>query len=110
MQAWELWRKDCALEVMDPMLKDSCIIDQLLKCIRIGLLCVENHAVDRPTIEDVVSMLKNETVTLPLPSNPAFVSRNSVFQQIEKAEKSSTSSNEVRFSANQVTLSEMDGR
>ncbi|GFQ02849.1 cysteine-rich receptor-like protein kinase 7 [Phtheirospermum japonicum] len=50
--AWELWRKDLALELMDPMLRDSCVMDQLQRCIHIGLLCVENHAVDRPTIED----------------------------------------------------------
>lgn len=107
MQAWELWKKESALELMDPTLKDSCTIHQVQKCIQIGLVCVENHAVDRPTIEDVLSMLKNETVTLPMPTNPSFITRNSVLQQLEKR---NTSSNELKLSTNQVTLSELDGR
>ncbi|XP_042035329.1 G-type lectin S-receptor-like serine/threonine-protein kinase At1g11330 [Salvia splendens] len=102
--AWELWRKDSALELMDPMLREeSCVLEQLQKCIHIGLLCVENHAVDRPTIEDVLSMLKNETATLPMPKNPSFITRNSVFQQTDKATPQQSSEN-------QVTLSQMQGR
>ncbi|KAK6158496.1 hypothetical protein DH2020_005810 [Rehmannia glutinosa] len=44
--AWELWRKDSALELMDPTLRDSCIKDQVQRCINVGLLCVENHAAE----------------------------------------------------------------
>ncbi|XP_042033184.1 G-type lectin S-receptor-like serine/threonine-protein kinase CES101 isoform X2 [Salvia splendens] len=101
--AWELWRKDDALQLMDPMLKESCVLEQLRKCIHIGLLCVENHAVDRPTIEDVLFMLKNETATLPMPKNPSFITRNSVFQQVDKATPQQSSDN-------QVTLSQLSGR
>ncbi|EYU23281.1 hypothetical protein MIMGU_mgv1a018294mg [Erythranthe guttata] len=79
--AWDLWRKDSAIEVMDRTLRDSCIIDQLHKCIHVGLLCVENHAIDRPNIEDVISILKNELTNLPLPKNPAFITRNSVIEE-----------------------------
>ncbi|KAH6820509.1 hypothetical protein C2S53_008782 [Perilla frutescens var. hirtella] len=100
--AWEMWRKGCVEELMDPMLRDSCIIDQLQKCIQIGLLCVEHNAMDRPAIEDVLPMLKNET-TLPMPTNPAFITRNSVVQQLDKC----TPEN---LSANQITLSEIQGR
>ncbi|KAL0393732.1 UNVERIFIED_CONTAM: G-type lectin S-receptor-like serine/threonine-protein kinase [Sesamum latifolium] len=101
--AWELWRNECAIELMDPLLNTSCIMDQLQRCIHIGLLCVENHAVDRPSIEDAISMLKNETTNLPMPKNPAFITRNAVLEEVEE----STSKN---LSANQVTISEMDGR
>ncbi|PIN01426.1 Serine/threonine protein kinase [Handroanthus impetiginosus] len=101
--AWELWRKDSALELMDPTLRDSCDINQLQRCIHIGLLCVENQAVDRPTIEDVLFMLKNETASLPMPKNPAFITRNSVFQEVEKSAPQ-------QLSANELTLSEIGGR
>ncbi|KAK6158495.1 hypothetical protein DH2020_005809 [Rehmannia glutinosa] len=101
--AWELWRKDSALELMDPTLRDSCVIDQLRRCIHIGLLCVENHAADRPTIEDVVLMLKNEMTNLPLPKSPAFITRNSVLEGVEK-------STPEKLSANEFTLSELGGR
>ncbi|KAK6158331.1 hypothetical protein DH2020_005645 [Rehmannia glutinosa] len=102
--AWELWRKDSALELMDPTLRDSCIIDQLQRCIHIGLLCVENHAVDRPTIEDVILMLKNEMTNLPMPNSPAFITRNSVV--LKEVEKSAPE----KLSANELTLSEIGGR
>ncbi|KAL3635781.1 hypothetical protein CASFOL_020328 [Castilleja foliolosa] len=74
--AWELWRKDCFLELIDPTLIHSCVIDQLKRCIHIGFLCVENHAVDRPTVEDVMSMIKNEMANLPMPKSPTFITRN----------------------------------
>ncbi|KAL3844440.1 hypothetical protein ACJIZ3_001843 [Penstemon smallii] len=101
--AWELWSKDSALELMDPTLRSSCIISQFQKCINIGLLCVENRAADRPTIEDIISMLKNETSSLPVPKHPAFITRNVVLEQLAKT----TPEN---LSANEVTVSEIGGR
>ncbi|KAL8536460.1 hypothetical protein ACS0TY_011898 [Phlomoides rotata] len=104
--AWELWRKDSALELMDPTLSNSCVIEQVLRCIHIGLLCVENRAVDRPTIENVLSMLKNESKSLVMLKNPAFIIRNNVSKETEKL-----SANEItKLSADEVTISEMEGR
>ncbi|KAL0324142.1 UNVERIFIED_CONTAM: G-type lectin S-receptor-like serine/threonine-protein kinase [Sesamum calycinum] len=101
--AWELWRKDSAMELMDPMLSASCVTNQLQRCIHIGLLCVENHAVDRPTIEDVIFMLKNEMSSLPIPKNPAFITRNSILEKVEE-------SIPEKLSANELTVSEIEGR
>ncbi|KAK9937442.1 hypothetical protein M0R45_014234 [Rubus argutus] len=42
--AWELWKEGHGLELMDPTLRSSCIEDQLLRCIHVGLLCVEEKA------------------------------------------------------------------
>ncbi|KAL0329895.1 UNVERIFIED_CONTAM: G-type lectin S-receptor-like serine/threonine-protein kinase [Sesamum radiatum] len=96
--AWELWGKGCALEIMDPALRTSCIADQVQRCIHVGLLCVENHAVDRPTIEDVISMLKNETTSLPMLKNPAFIAGNGIFDEME------ISTSEKLSSANEFTI------
>ncbi|KAK4389158.1 G-type lectin S-receptor-like serine/threonine-protein kinase [Sesamum angolense] len=96
--AWELWGKGCALEIMDPALRASCIADQVQRCIHVGLLCVENHAVDRPTIEDVISMLKNETTSLPMLKNPAFIAGNGIFDEME------ISTSEKLSSANEFTI------
>ncbi|KAL0329891.1 UNVERIFIED_CONTAM: G-type lectin S-receptor-like serine/threonine-protein kinase [Sesamum radiatum] len=101
--AWELWRKDSAIELMDPTLRTSCITNQLHRCIHIGLLCVENHAVDRPTIEDVILMLKNETTSLPMPKNPSFITRKSILEKVEQ-------SIPEKLSANELTVSELGGR
>ncbi|KAG6737098.1 hypothetical protein POTOM_059909 [Populus tomentosa] len=58
-------------ELMDPILRESCSKDQVLRCINVGLLCVEDSALDRATMLDVVSMLTSEA-PLPLPKQPAF--------------------------------------
>ncbi|CAA2960713.1 G-type lectin S-receptor-like serine threonine-kinase At1g11330, partial [Olea europaea subsp. europaea] len=101
--AWELWSKDAALEVVDQTLKSSCSrIDQLQRCIHVGLLCLENRSTDRPTIEDVLSMLKNETKLLLMPKCPAFVTSNVVYE-LENGKKK-------EFSANGLSVSSMDGR
>ncbi|XP_008226123.1 PREDICTED: G-type lectin S-receptor-like serine/threonine-protein kinase CES101 [Prunus mume] len=76
--AWELWKEGRGLELMDPTLKDSCTEDQLLRCFHVGLLCVEENAADRPSMSDVISMLTTETISLPLPTRPAFITRRNV--------------------------------
>ncbi|CAL9000716.1 unnamed protein product [Prunus brigantina] len=76
--AWELWKEGRGLELMDPTLKDSCTEDQLLRCFHVGLLCVEENAADRPSMSDVVSMLTTETISLPLPTRPAFITIRNV--------------------------------
>jgi hypothetical protein len=43
------------------------------RCINIALLCVQENAVDRPTMGDVVSMLSNETMILDVPKQPAYI-------------------------------------
>ncbi|KAM5586786.1 G-type lectin S-receptor-like serine/threonine-protein kinase [Rosa sericea] len=70
--AWELWKQGLGLQLMDPTLCSSYIEDQLLRCFHVGLLCVEEKAVDRPTMSDVISMLTNEGMSLPAPTKPAF--------------------------------------
>lgn len=72
LQAWELWKAGAGLALKDPTLGDSCHEDQLLRCIHIGLLCVEENGADRPTMLDVISMLTNESMLLPKPTKPAF--------------------------------------
>ena len=37
-----------------------------------GLLCVQENPIDRPTISEVLSMLSNESMQLSTPKQPAF--------------------------------------
>ena len=57
---------------MDPLLEDSCTPKEVMTCIHVGLLCVQDHATDRPTMSEVISMLTNENMNLPDPKQPAF--------------------------------------
>ncbi|CAL5353487.1 unnamed protein product [Camellia sinensis] len=70
--ACELWKEGNGLELMDSTLGNSCSSSQVLRCIRVGLLCVQENAVDRPTMSDVISMLSNETTLLPTPNFTAY--------------------------------------
>ena len=72
LQAWQLWNEGKGLELMDPLLTESCCPDEFLRCYHIGLLCAQEDAFDRPTMSSVVVMLKSETVTLRQPEGPAF--------------------------------------
>jgi hypothetical protein len=71
LQVWDLWREDKAVEIVDSSLSEQ-HAKEILKCIQIGLLCVQEHATDRPTMLAVVFMLGNET-TLAYPKQPAFI-------------------------------------
>ncbi|KAM0007954.1 putative protein kinase RLK-Pelle-DLSV family [Helianthus debilis subsp. tardiflorus] len=70
--ALELWNEGRGLEFMDPILNDSCSHTEVMTCIHVGLLCVQDHARDRPTMSEVISMLTNENLHLPEPKQPAF--------------------------------------
>ena len=49
---------------------------KMLRCIHIGLLCVQEDPADRPTMASVVLMLSSFSITLNLPSQPAFYADN----------------------------------
>ncbi|XP_060675677.1 cysteine-rich receptor-like protein kinase 15 [Ziziphus jujuba] len=70
--AWNLWNEGKGLELMDPLLKDSCEANEFMRYVHIGLLCVQEDAYNRPTMSFVVHMLKSETISLSQPERPAF--------------------------------------
>ncbi|KAK9937438.1 hypothetical protein M0R45_014230 [Rubus argutus] len=70
--AWGLWQEGAGLELMDATLSDSCVNNQLLRCIHVALLCVEEKAEHRPTVSEAISMLTNKSLPLPIPTKPAF--------------------------------------
>ncbi|XP_028785777.1 G-type lectin S-receptor-like serine/threonine-protein kinase At1g11410 [Neltuma alba] len=70
---WNLWRENRAMEIVDPsLIGETCPEHEVLKCIHIGLLCVQEYATDRPTMSEIVSMLDNDSTFLP-PKQPAFL-------------------------------------
>ncbi|CAL8148771.1 unnamed protein product [Prunus armeniaca] len=69
--AWRNWRENTFQNIIDPVLTRSSLMETM-RCIHIGLLCVQENAVDRPTMASVVSMLNSQSLALPVPSQPAF--------------------------------------
>ncbi|KAL1537386.1 hypothetical protein AAHA92_29905 [Salvia divinorum] len=73
LQAWRSWQEGRGGEVVDPFLRSgSGSTNEMLRCIHIGLLCVQEDAADRPTMASVVLMLSSFSITLNLHSEPAF--------------------------------------
>ncbi|XP_030491307.2 cysteine-rich receptor-like protein kinase 15 isoform X1 [Cannabis sativa] len=70
--AWQLWKEGRALELMDPLLTDSCSPDEFTRCVYLGLLCVQEDPQERPTMSSIVVMLNSESETLRQPERPAF--------------------------------------
>ncbi|KAE8777861.1 putative serine/threonine-protein kinase receptor [Hordeum vulgare] len=71
---WEHWTRGNVIELIDPCLSDhpSFHADQVMKCIQIGLLCVQNRHEDRPAMSSVNVMLSSQGARLPSVSMPAF--------------------------------------
>ncbi|EOY28547.1 Cysteine-rich RLK 29, putative isoform 1 [Theobroma cacao] len=59
------WREGTALNLIDPTLRDGSR-NEMLRCIHIGLLCVQENVADRPTMATVVLMLNSSSISLPL--------------------------------------------
>uniref|UniRef100_A0A804KIH8 Cysteine-rich receptor-like protein kinase 10 n=1 Tax=Musa acuminata subsp. malaccensis TaxID=214687 RepID=A0A804KIH8_MUSAM len=93
---WEKWQDGSASEIVDPALGGHYQQSDLLRCVQIGLLCVQENPSDRPTMSTIVVMLNSETVSLRAPSQPAFYVGNG--------------DRVVTMSINQVSMSEQESR
>ncbi|KAK6918940.1 Protein kinase domain, partial [Dillenia turbinata] len=100
--AWSLWVEQKALDLMDQILFESCDSAEVMRCINVGLLCVQDDPSDRPLMSNVVFMLSNEFVSLPEPKQPAFLLR--------RTPSSTASSSTKPDTINQCSISEEDGR
>ncbi|KAJ9553560.1 hypothetical protein OSB04_017605 [Centaurea solstitialis] len=69
--AWRLYTEDKFIELMSSSLRNSCVESEVVRAIHVGLLCVQHHAKDRPTMLSVVLMLVSKSA-LPPPKQPAF--------------------------------------
>ncbi|XP_069152231.1 G-type lectin S-receptor-like serine/threonine-protein kinase SD1-29 isoform X2 [Solanum lycopersicum] len=100
--AWKLWTESKGLDLMDKSISDSRSAATVLKCIHIGLLCVQDHAVDRPLMSSVVLMLRSK-MDLPQPKQPKFI-----FKRWLNSDAQSQSSK--ARSINGITISSAEGR
>ncbi|XP_074266284.1 cysteine-rich receptor-like protein kinase 5 [Silene latifolia] len=73
--AWRCWEDENPLEIMDPELKDSFSRDEAVKCVQLGLLCVQEDSNLRPTMSIIVHTLNADDngASLSVPQHPPFV-------------------------------------
>ncbi|XP_037454243.1 cysteine-rich receptor-like protein kinase 15 [Triticum dicoccoides] len=72
--AWQLWREQRCDELVDDSLGEEYPEMDVMRCIQIALLCVQDVAEDRPTMHDVMTMLGNGNKRLLLPAQPGSCS------------------------------------
>ncbi|XP_028959068.1 G-type lectin S-receptor-like serine/threonine-protein kinase RKS1 isoform X3 [Malus domestica] len=100
---WQLWSEDRALEIVDSSL-ESYAPDEAMRCIQVGLLCVEEESKNRPSMSAVVFMLSGEA-SAPSPQQPAFsLRKNSCGDAVVP------SVSEGSCSINDVTITKFEGR
>ncbi|KAG5074998.1 hypothetical protein JHK84_056229 [Glycine max] len=71
MQAWRNWKNGTATNIVDPSLNDGSQ-NEIMRCIHIALLCVQENVAKRPTMASIELMFNGNSLTLPVPSEPAF--------------------------------------
>uniref|UniRef100_A0A0A9C8Q8 Protein kinase domain-containing protein n=1 Tax=Arundo donax TaxID=35708 RepID=A0A0A9C8Q8_ARUDO len=73
---WEHWEAGTVTELVDPSMNGSFPEGDVLRCIHIGLLCVQGDPAVRPVMSSVVMMLGTDTITLQAPTKPVFFARS----------------------------------
>ncbi|CAB4266662.1 unnamed protein product [Prunus armeniaca] len=68
--AWKNWKEGTASNIIDPTLRTGSRSDEIMRCIQIGLLCVQQTIAERPTMASVILMLTSSSLSLPEPSQP----------------------------------------
>ncbi|KAL9236697.1 hypothetical protein vseg_011333 [Gypsophila vaccaria] len=71
-RAWRLWNEDKPMNLIDTELGDNFVREEVLKCVQIGLLCIQENANDRPRTTSIVAALNGQAISLPAPKPPHF--------------------------------------
>ncbi|PON46980.1 S-locus glycoprotein [Trema orientale] len=92
-EAWTLMKEGKTFELIEKCLRDSYNnMEEVLRCIHVGLLCVQQSPVDRPNMSSIVLMLSGESV-LPEPKPPGY------FMKTDKWEEDHSSSRKIKSSS-----------
>ncbi|CAH8272979.1 unnamed protein product [Arabidopsis lyrata] len=70
--AWKHWRNGSPLELVDSELGKNYQSNEVIRCIHIALLCVQNDPEQRPNSLNVILMLTSNSITLPVPQSPIY--------------------------------------
>ena len=90
------------MDIVDSSLNESFVSQEVLRCIQVGLLCVQEDAMDRPTMLAVHLMLSSE-ITLPSPKEPAFIFRRT-------GNDLGSNTGEGSHSIDRVTITKLEAR
>ncbi|KAB5534728.1 hypothetical protein DKX38_017820 [Salix brachista] len=95
LKAWMLWIKGTPSELIDECLAESCNSSDIIRCIHVALLCVQQRPEDRPDMSAVVLILGSE-IHLPQPKQPGFFMGENPHEQRTSSNKHVTYSGAER--------------
>jgi hypothetical protein len=115
IQAWAAWKEYRAVELIDSNIGETYIESEVLRCMHISLLCVQENPHDsllcvqenphdRLTMASVILMLGSTEMELGAPKGPGFIYKNVLAESNLQANQKDCSS------ANEVTISLLDAR
>nr|XP_027061906.1 cysteine-rich receptor-like protein kinase 10 [Coffea arabica] len=106
--AWNHWRRGQTLALLDSSIGDSYARNEVIQCIQVGLLCVEEDASKRPTMASVVCMHNPGSVSLPTPHRPAVFRSNGSENRVDelKVDQSNTQRTSAPSSVNDASITE----
>ncbi|CAN1319161.1 Putative G-type lectin S-receptor-like serine/threonine-protein kinase At1g61610 [Linum perenne] len=107
--AWRSWSETKGVDMVDESVAESSNPSEVSRCVNVGLLCVQDHATDRPTMAAVVSMLSGE-MSLPRPNQPTFTFQNKTPNVNNFFPGGGQSSSAEKWSVNDITESVVEGR
>lgn len=96
------------LGVLDSSIKDNYSEIEVIRCIHIGLLCVQQNPDVRPTMATIVSYLSSYLIDLPTPQEPAFFLHERI-DPISLAQESGcnqSANRSIPFSVNKMSISD----
>ncbi|XP_044334903.1 G-type lectin S-receptor-like serine/threonine-protein kinase B120 [Triticum aestivum] len=102
--AWSLWKDGNAGELVDSSITEICPLHEVLRCIQLGLLCVQDDPSARPLMSSTVFMLENETAPLPTPKEPVY------FRQRKYEVEDQRQDYDLEMSLNGMTMTMEEGR
>ncbi|KAF7138809.1 hypothetical protein RHSIM_Rhsim07G0196200 [Rhododendron simsii] len=110
--AWKTWREGTSSNLIDPVLRDnSGSMWEMIRCIHIGLLCIQENVAERPTIASVVLMLSSSSLNLPVPSEPAaFLRSGNTNSELPLLQEHGHEMAVLDHSTNEVSITELDPR
>ncbi|KAM6570371.1 hypothetical protein CsatB_018356 [Cannabis sativa] len=78
--AFTLMKEGNIFELIEKGLRDSYYnMEEIIRCIHIGLLCVQQSPIDRPNVPSIIMMLSSESV-LPQPKPPGYFTHKDLWE------------------------------
>ncbi|XP_059439326.1 cysteine-rich receptor-like protein kinase 44 isoform X2 [Corylus avellana] len=112
--AWKNWREGTTSNLIDRTLRAG-PTTQIMRCIHVGLLCVQENVVKRPTMASVVLMLSSYSITLSVPTKPPFLMYSTIGpnlssqsqNRLEVIKSNPCRSSSVDASINEASITEL---